>query len=66
MQQTTGSKKQKPTARERYEQLEAKKDKYAAEMQGLYIRIDELRKKIGMIEPEIKAAYKQHLQERKR
>jgi outer membrane murein-binding lipoprotein Lpp len=54
------------TAKEKYETLEAKKDKYTAETQSLYARIDELRKKVGLLEPEIQAAFKQYMQERKK
>lgn len=65
MPQTTGSKKPKQTAKEKYEMLEAKKDKYTAETQALYARIDELRKKVGQLEPEIQVAFKQYMSERK-
>jgi len=50
-------KKTKMTAKEKYESLENKKEKYTAETLSLYARIDELRKKGGILEQEIQAAY---------
>lgn len=63
--QTTGSKKPKMTAKEKYHHLEDKKLKIEAETVALYARIDELRKKSGALEVEIKEAYKRYQIERK-
>jgi hypothetical protein len=64
-QQTTGFKKPKPTAKEKYHQLEDKKIRIEAETLTLYQRIDALRRKSGQLEAEIRDAYKAMVQERK-
>ena len=64
-QQTTGSKKPKMTAKEKYDHLEEKKLKIENETLALYAKIDELRKKSGALEAEIRDAFKAYLNERK-
>lgn len=64
-QQTTGSKKPKPTAKERWEQLEEKKEKAVQEYAHLFARVDACRLKINKIDAECRDAYKDYLRELK-
>jgi hypothetical protein len=53
------------TAKEKYDHLEEKKLKIENETLALYAKIDELRKKSGALEAEIRDAFKAYLNERK-
>lgn len=64
-QQTTGSKKPKPTAKERWEQLEDKKEKLVQEYAHLFARVDAQRLKINKIDAECREAHKDYLRELK-
>lgn len=66
MQPTTGSKSKPMTAKEKYEALEAKKERLIQEYENLYNRIDTLRVKMNQVEQETQAAYKKYLSERKK
>ena len=66
MQPTTGSKSKTPTAKEKYEALEAKKEKLVQEYQNLYNRIDALRVKMNQVEAETQEAFKRYSAERKK
>lgn len=66
MQHTTGSKNKTMTSKEKYEALEAKKDKLIQEYQNLYNRIDQLRVKMNIVEQETQEAYKRYLSDRKK
>lgn len=63
--QTTGSKKQSMTPKEKYEALEAKREKLIQEYQNLYSRIDSLRVKMNQVELETQQAYKNFLMSKK-
>lgn len=63
--QTTGSKKQSMTPKEKYEALETKREKLIQEYQHLYARIDSLRVKMNLIEQETQEAYKKFLMSKK-
>lgn len=65
-QQTTGSKKQSMTTKEKYEALEAKKEKLIEEYASLYARVDTTRLKLNQVEIEAQAMYKKYLTERKK
>lgn len=66
MQPTTGSKNKQMTAKEKYEALEAKKEKLIQEYQNLYNRIDALRVKMNQVEAETQEAFKRYSAERKK
>ena len=66
MQPTTGSKNKPMTAKEKYEALEAKKEKLIQEYQNLYNRIDALRVKMNQVEAETQEAFKRYSSERKK
>jgi len=66
MQPTTGSKSKQMTAKEKYEALEAKKEKLIQEYQNLYNRIDALRVKMNQVEAETQEAFKRYSAERKK
>lgn len=66
MQPTTGSKNKQMTAKEKYEALEAKKEKLIQEYQNLYNRIDALRVKMNQVEAETQEAFKRYSSERKK
>lgn len=66
MQPTTGSKNKQMTAKEKYEALEAKKEKLVLEYQNLYNRIDALRVKMNQVEAETQDAFKRYSAERKK
>lgn len=58
-------KKPKMTAKERYHYLEEKQIKIEAETQALYAKIDDLRKKSGVLDAEIREAYTRYKLENK-
>lgn len=64
--QTTGLKKKSMTTKEKYDALEAKKEKLSQEYQALYTRIDALRVKLNQVEAEAQEMYKRYLTERKK
>lgn len=51
------------TAKEKYEALEAKRDKLTTEYQNLYARIDAIRVKLNAIDQEAREAYRRYLSE---
>ena len=61
--QTTGYKKLNMTTKEKYDLLEDKKEKLVSETKALYAKIDLLRVKAGVLEQEIKDAYRKYIQE---
>lgn len=63
--QTTGLKKQNMTPKEKYEALEAKREKLIQDYQNLYARIDALRVKMNQVEQETQQAYKNFLTSKK-
>jgi outer membrane murein-binding lipoprotein Lpp len=54
------------TSKEKYEALEAKKEKLIQEYTNLYNKIDQLRVKMNQVEAETQAAYMKYLSERKK
>lgn len=66
MQPTIGLKNKTMTPKEKYEALEAKKEKLIQEYQNLYSRIDQLRVKMNQVEQETQQAYKRYLTDRKK
>lgn len=51
------------TPKEKYDALEAKREKLTAEYQALYARIDAIRIKLNAVDQESREAYKRYLAE---
>lgn len=54
------------TTKEKYDALEAKKEKLINDYANLYARIDALRVKMNQVEAEAQEMYKRYLSERKK